>query len=74
MTENLPDAGRESADRPAGGEDAGRVLLVTKHHFFVQTGKDILKVNEVQLQGKKRMPVASFLLGYPLKAGCLLGE
>jgi methionyl-tRNA formyltransferase len=53
---------------------AGTVLLVTKKNFFVQTGKHILKVNEVQLQGKKRMPVASFLLGYHLEAGRILGE
>lgn len=74
VTVELPGTGSESAISQTGQDEAGRVLLVTKKHFFVQTGENILKVNEVQLQGKKRMPVSSFLLGYPLKAGCLLGR
>ena len=51
----------------------GTVLGVTKKCFYIQTGDGILKVNEVQLQGKKRMPADSFLRGYPLEAGRLLG-
>lgn len=54
------------------GAAPGTILLVTKDSFYVQTGDGILKVNEIQLQGKKRMPVKSFLLGYPLKAGTVL--
>ena len=35
----------------------------------MQTGKDILVLKEVQLEGKKRMPVRDFLLGYQVKEG-----
>ena len=64
----------DSLDRKEGSREdpaCGTVIMVTKDHFYVQTGKDILKVNEVQLQGKKRMAVSSFLLGFPITEGLL---
>ena len=47
----------------------GTVVRVEKDAFYVQTGKGILKILEVQPEGKKRMAVKDFLLGYPVKAG-----
>ncbi|MCM1267709.1 MAG: methionyl-tRNA formyltransferase [Bacteroidales bacterium] len=47
----------------------GTVVRVEKDAFYVQTGKGVLKVLEVQPEGKKRMAVKDFLLGYPIKAG-----
>lgn len=47
----------------------GEVLAVTKDSICVQTGKDALILKEVQLAGKKRMPVQDFLLGCPVKVG-----
>lgn len=47
----------------------GTVIRVEKDAFYVQTGKGILKILEVQPEGKKRMAVKDFLLGYPVKAG-----
>lgn len=47
----------------------GTITAVAKDAFFVQTGDGILKVTQVQLEGKKRMEVRAFLLGYQLKAG-----
>ena len=60
---------------PANGQTAvpGTVTDVKKGCFYVQTGDGQLKVNEVQLQGKKRMPVQAFLLGYPVKKGMVYG-
>ncbi len=52
----------------------GTVTAVKKDCFYVQTGDGQLKVNEVQLQGKKRMPVQAFLLGYPVKKGMVYGR
>lgn len=52
----------------------GTVTDVKKDCFYVQTGDGLLKVNEVQLQGKKRMPVQAFLLGYPVKKGMVYGR
>lgn len=50
----------------------GEVLLVTKDSICVQTGKGVLVLKEVQLEGKKRMPVQDFLLGCQVKAGEVL--
>lgn len=49
--------------------EAGEVVSVEKDAFLVQTGEGILKVTQVQLEGKKRMPVKDFLLGYQMQAG-----
>lgn len=50
----------------------GEVVLVTKDDIHVQTGKGVLVLKEVQLEGKKRMPVRDFLLGYQVKEGEIL--
>ena len=47
----------------------GTIVSVEKDHFTVQTGKGLLAVEALQLEGKKRMDAAAFLRGYPLKAG-----
>lgn len=52
----------------------GTVTAVYKDCFYVQTGQGELKINEVQLQGKKRMPVQAFLLGYPVEKGMIYGR
>ncbi len=50
----------------------GTVLKVGKDFFLVQTGEGILRVEEVQLQGKKRMDAGAFLRGNALSAGTVL--
>lgn len=52
---------------------AGRIEKVEKDAFYVKTGRGLLKVTQVQPEGKKRMAVKDFLLGYPLKTGDILG-
>ena len=47
----------------------GEVAEVTKEAIKVQTGEGLLVLKNVQLEGKKRMDVKAFLLGYPLEAG-----
>lgn len=47
----------------------GQVVQVTKDSIVVQTGHGLLKILELQLEGKKRMDTASFLRGYTLKEG-----
>lgn len=55
---------------PHRGETrAGTVEKVEKDAFYVRTGDGLLKVTQVQLEGKKRMPVKDFLLGYPIEPG-----
>ena len=45
----------------------GTIVKVTKNEILVQTGAGMLSLLEVQLEGKKRMPVDAFLRGYPLE-------
>lgn len=52
----------------------GTVVEVTADAIYVQTGSGLLKINEVQIQGKKRMPVKAFLLGHKVEEGTLLGQ
>lgn len=59
----------EEAEQPV----SGMVIAVDKDAFYVKTGDGSLKITEVQLEGKKRMPVKDFLLGYQVKIGELLG-
>ncbi len=49
--------------------EPGTVVCVEKEAFYVQTGSGFLRVTAVQPEGKKRMAVKDFLLGYPVKAG-----
>ena len=51
----------------------GTVVEVTKNSIKVQTGRDLLVLKQVQLEGKKRMDVAAFLLGYKVETGSVLG-
>lgn len=47
----------------------GTVVIVERDAFYVKTGKGILKILAVQPEGKKRMTVKEFLLGYQVKSG-----
>ncbi|MDP9113144.1 MAG: methionyl-tRNA formyltransferase, partial [Acidobacteriota bacterium] len=43
------------------------VLRSAQHKLFAGCGRDeSIELREVQLEGKKRMPVAAFLNGFPL--------
>lgn len=54
-----------------GGGEYGSVCEVAKDSFCIVTGKGCLRIKEVQLEGKKRMDVSAFLLGYPIKTGMI---
>lgn len=47
----------------------GCIVKVEKAGITVQTGEGMLLLTEIQLEGKKRMSVESFLNGYPVEAG-----
>lgn len=51
----------------------GQVVEVTKDTITIGCGEGALVVEEVQLEGKKRMSVHDFLLGYHIAVGDLLG-
>ncbi|MDE5817950.1 MAG: methionyl-tRNA formyltransferase [Lachnospiraceae bacterium] len=65
--------GARISDAPADGE-AGSVSAVTKEEIIVNCGEGRLVLTEVQLSGKKRMPVKDFLLGVKVQIGERLGE
>lgn len=50
-------------------EVPGTVTAVDKAALYVRTGKGVLKITQVQLEGKKRMDVKAFLLGCRIEAG-----
>lgn len=51
----------------------GQIVKVTKDSLAVQTGQGMLEIQELQLEGKKRMDTSSFLRGYTLAEGESLG-
>ena len=55
----------------AGAEQApaGQVLNADAAGIVIACGEGALLVEEVQLEGKKRMPAAAFLHGYPVVVG-----
>lgn len=55
-------------------EAPGTVLSVNKDHVAISTGKGILKLYSLQLEGKKRMSTHDFLLGVRVQPGEVLGE
>jgi methionyl-tRNA formyltransferase len=58
------------AELEEGGGAAGQLL---DDELLVATGSGALRLLEIQPQGKKRMPAASFLNGHPLVKGGMLG-
>ncbi|MBO5239518.1 MAG: methionyl-tRNA formyltransferase [Lachnospiraceae bacterium] len=54
--------------------DAGTIVAVDKKSFTVQCGSGALCIRSLQLEGKKRMETAAFLLGYSVTTGMKLGK
>lgn len=55
------------------GKEPG-TIEVGKNTIAVQTGKGMLQLEEIQLEGKKRMQTDAFLRGVSLETGMLLGK
>lgn len=54
------------------GKEPGTVIKAEKDQLLIQTGKGVLGVEELQLEGKKRMDTAAFLRGYSIEEGLRL--
>ena len=52
----------------------GQVVAADADGIAVVTGDGLFVMEEIQLEGKKRMPVADFLRGRDIPAGTILGE
>lgn len=59
--------------RKDSGLSAGCVCGVKPDALCVQTGDGVLEILELQLEGKKRMDAATFLRGYRVETGTVLG-
>jgi methionyl-tRNA formyltransferase len=55
------------------GNAPGTIVELHNGSLVVATGDGLLSLLEVQIEGKKKMPVADFLRGATLKAGDRLG-
>ena len=52
----------------------GSVVAVVPEGLIIATGQGLLGIKEVQLAGKKRMDVASFVQGRKIEPGTILGD
>jgi methionyl-tRNA formyltransferase len=66
-------AAQVERDFPRPVHAPGTVVEVTPVSLVVATGSGCLALGEVQLEGKKRMPVEEFLKGHHLTPGLVLG-
>ncbi|WP_310605383.1 methionyl-tRNA formyltransferase [Anaerosporobacter sp.] len=62
----------EVIEKQYDGEQ-GEIVDVTKDAIYVKTADGILALKEIQLEGKKRMDVSSFLRGFTIEKGTKLG-
>ncbi len=65
-------SGKSLGALSGGDVEPGTIALLTRDCFVVACGNDYLQILEVQLEGKKRMDVKSFLLGNKLEVGTTL--
>lgn len=56
------------------GVPTGTIVEVSKDALYILCGIDVLKVTNLQLEGKKRMNTADFLRGYEVNTGITLGR
>ena len=52
----------------------GEIVINSKNKLVIQTGKGLLEIGEVQLEGKKRMRVEEFLRGTKLQSTMMSGD
>ena len=62
----------EPGDRTRRGRP-GEIIAVSKQGLEVQTGDGILRITQLQVPGKRAMPVQDFLNANPVTAGEVLG-
>lgn len=54
--------------------EAGKILDVNKDGLYVQTGKGVLVIEEIQAPNKRRMPVSEYIKGNTMTVGEVLGK
>lgn len=54
--------------------EAGTIIAVAKDSFDILTGDGVLRMKELQLEGKRKMTAEEFLRGFKLELGTVLGR
>ena len=57
-----------------GSGRSGKILELNKNNFLIGTGKGIISILELQLEGRKKMEIKNFLMGSYMKKGEILGK
>lgn len=52
----------------------GEIVYVSEDEMYIKTGRGVLSVVELQLEGKKRMYIQDFLHGNKIEKGIILGK
>jgi len=61
-------------DKSSEENKCGEIVMCSKNQLAIQTGKGLLDIGEVQMEGKKRMKVEEFLRGTKLQTKMLFGD
>lgn len=66
----------KAKDIGASDEEAvpGTIIKTDKDHIYVACKNGILRIDELQIEGKKRMSVHDFMLGQKIESGMRLGN
>ncbi|MDD3279784.1 MAG: methionyl-tRNA formyltransferase [Lachnospiraceae bacterium] len=73
VKEDVVKAAAEVVDSPETAA-CGTVVAQDKQFLYVKTGEEYLRLEEVQLEGKKRMPCEAFLRGFQVETGLLFTQ
>ena len=57
----------------AATEAPGAIIQLERASCIVRTGKGIVAIEDVMLEGRKRLGIEEFLRGHPLQTGMILG-
>ncbi len=52
----------------------GKIVICNKNQLVIQTGKGLLAIEEVQLEGKKRIKIEEFLRGTKIQTKMMFGD
>jgi len=61
-------------DNKSKKSDIGEIVICNTNQLVIQTGKGMLEICDVQLEGKKRMTVAEYLRGAKLQPNMIIGK
>ncbi len=64
----------EVIERDTSSDTPGEIVEIRPDGIVVATGGGVLKVEEIQMEGKRRMGVHEYLRGHRVESGIILGQ